>query len=45
MLGEESALFKRRELKALMSIHAEPEVGGGVPRAVVLHCSGRRGPG
>lgn len=27
VLGEESALFKRRELKALVSIHAEPEVG------------------
>lgn len=26
ILGEESALFKRRELKALVSMHAEPAV-------------------
>ena len=31
VLGEESALFKRRELKALVSIHAEPEVRLGAP--------------
>lgn len=27
VLGAESPLFKRRELKALMSIHADPMVG------------------
>ena len=26
-LGEESALLKRRELKALVTLHAEPQVG------------------
>ena len=26
-LGEENALLKRRELKALVTLHAEPQVG------------------
>lgn len=37
MLGEESALFRRQELKALVGIHAEPQQdgSGGVPGLVV----------
>lgn len=41
LLGEESALFRRQELKALVGIHAEPQQDGSGGDGVVVSSRGQ----